>query len=68
MYLQTGVTFKYFTAYNMNAYHPLLAEFYVQNREELGAYPLIDFFINAKVRQTRIYLKAEHLNTLWENQ
>jgi hypothetical protein len=65
MFIQTGVTFKYFTAYNMNGYNPLLSEFYVQNREELGAFPLIDFFINARVRQTRIYLKAEHLNTVW---
>jgi hypothetical protein len=63
MFLQTGVTFKYFTAYNMDAYNPLLGEFYVQNREELGAFPLLDFFINAKVRQTRIYLKAEHFNS-----
>ncbi|UJH66480.1 putative porin [Allomuricauda sp. SCSIO 65647] len=65
MYLQTGVTLKYFTAYNTNAYHPLLGEFYVQNREEFGGFPMIDFFINAKIRQTRIYLKAEHLNTVW---
>ncbi|NER11748.1 putative porin [Muriicola jejuensis] len=63
MFLQTGVTFKYFTAYNMDAYNPLLGEFYVQNREELGAFPMLDFFINAKVRQTRIYLKAEHFNS-----
>ena len=63
MFLQTGVTFKYFTAYNMDAYNPLLGEFYVQNREELGAFPLLDFFINAKVRQTRIYFKAEHFNS-----
>ncbi len=63
MFLQTGVTFKYFTAYNMDGYNPLLGEFYVQNREELGAFPLLDFFINAKVRQTRIYLKAEHFNS-----
>ncbi|MDT0606896.1 putative porin [Croceitalea rosinachiae] len=68
MHIQTGVTFKYFTSYNMNGYHPLLGEFYVQNREELGAYPLIDFFINAKVRQTRIYLKAEHINTIWSKE
>ncbi len=68
MYIQTGVTFKYFTAYNMNGYHPLLSEFYVQNREELGGFPLIDFFINARVRQTRIYLKAEHLNTIWDRE
>ncbi len=63
MFLQTGITFKYFTSYNMNAYNPLLGEFYIQNREEFGGYPLLDFFINAKVRQTRIYLKAEHFNS-----
>ena len=63
MYIQTGVTFKYFTSYYMDAYNPLLAEFYVQNREELGSFPMLDFFINAKVRQTRIYLKAEHFNS-----
>jgi hypothetical protein len=65
MYIQTGVTFKYFTAYNMNAYNPLLGEFYIQNNEEFGGYPLLDLFINAKVRQTRIYLKAEHLNSIF---
>lgn len=63
MYLQTGVTFKYFTKYYMDSYNPLLAEFYVQDREELGGFPMLDFFINAKVRQTRIYLKAEHFNS-----
>ncbi|RDY59232.1 hypothetical protein DX873_07480 [Flagellimonas nanhaiensis] len=65
MFLQTGVTFKYFTSYNMNAYNPLLGEFYIQNNEEFGGYPLMDVFINAKVRQTRIYLKAEHLNSIF---
>lgn len=63
MYIQTGITFKYFTGYNMDAYNPLLGEFYVQNNEELGAFPLMDFFINAKVKQTRIFLKAEHFNS-----
>ncbi|MDG1571992.1 putative porin [Robiginitalea sp. M366] len=63
MYLQTGVTFKYFTEYNMDAYHPLLGEFYVQERESLGSFPMLDFFINARIRQTRIFLKAEHFNS-----
>lgn len=63
MFLQTGVTFKYFTSYTMDAYNPLLGEFFVQNREELGSFPLLDFFINAKIRQTRVYLKAEHFNS-----
>jgi len=63
MYLQTGVTFKYFTGYNMDAYNPVLGEFYIQNNEELGGFPMLDFFINAKIQQTRIYLKAEHFNS-----
>lgn len=63
MYVQTGVTLKYFTSYNMNAYNPVLGEFYIQNSEKLGGYPILDFFINARVQQTRIYLKAEHFNS-----
>lgn len=63
MRLQTGVTLNYFSKYNMNGYDPLLAEFYTQNESELGNFPRLDFFINAKVRQTRIFLKAEHFNS-----
>jgi hypothetical protein len=63
LFLQTGFIFNYFTAYKMNAYDPLMSEFYVQAEEEYGAYPRIDFFVNAKVRNARIYLKAEHFNS-----
>ena len=63
LFLQTGITFNYFTSYNMNAYDPLLGEFYVQNTREFGSFPRLDFFVNAKVRQTRIFLKAEHFNS-----
>lgn len=61
--LQTGVTLNYFSKYNLNAYDPILAEFFVQNDQELGAFPLVDVFVNMKVRQTRIYVKAEHINS-----
>ena len=63
MFLQIGITLNYFTEYNMNSYDPLLAEFYTQNETKIGAFPRLDFFINAKIRQTRIYLKAEHFNS-----
>jgi hypothetical protein len=63
LFLQTGVTFNYFTKYFMDDYDPLLAEFIVQNEKEYGDFPRLDFFINAKIRQTRIFLKAEHFNS-----
>ena len=65
LYLQMGVNFKYFTKYNMNGYDPVLAEFYVQNEQELGGFPMFDLFFNAKVRQTRIFIKWEHFNTVF---
>ncbi len=62
MYLQTGVTFKYFTSFNANAYNPLLSEFVLQNNTEIGSFPVLDFFANAQIRRTRIFLKVENLN------
>lgn len=63
LYLQTGFTVQYFSKYNANNYNPLIGEFYVQNTDKIGDFPLIDFFVNARVRQTRIFLKAEHFNS-----
>jgi len=64
LYLQTGFTLKYFSSYQMDGYDPVLAEFYAQNKQEFGAFPVVDFFFNAKVKQTRIFFKLEHLNSL----
>lgn len=62
MFLQTGVTFKYFTSFKANAYNPLLSEFVLQNNTEIGNFPVLDFFANAQIRRTRIFLKVENLN------
>ncbi|CAL67863.1 putative porin [Christiangramia forsetii] len=64
LYLQTGFTFKYFSEYEMNAYDPVLAEFYVQNSQKLGGYPVVDYFFNAKVDKARIFFKLQNLNDL----
>ena len=62
MLLQTGITFKYFSKYKANAFNPLLNEFTIQNATEIG-YPTFDLFINAQVRRTRIYLKADNISS-----
>lgn len=63
LFLQTGVSFNYFTKYFANDYNPVIGEFFVQNKKEIGNYPNLDFFINAKIQRTRIYIKAEHFNS-----
>ncbi len=65
LFLQTGVIFNYFGKYKMNAYDPLLGEFYTQTAKKYGEYPRFDVFVNAKIRNARIYFKAEQLNTIF---
>jgi hypothetical protein len=66
LYLQSGFTLNYFTDYEMNGYDPVLAEFYVQNSQQVEGFPTVDFFFNGKIRQARIFFKLENLNYLIE--
>ena len=63
VFLQTGFSISYFSKFYMNSYDPLLSEFYVQNSKKIGGFPMIDFFFNAKIQQTRLYFKLEHFNS-----
>ena len=63
LFLQTGISLNYFTSYYANDYNPVIGEFFVQNEKEIGNYPNLDFFINAKIQRTRIYFKLEHFNS-----
>ncbi len=66
LFLQAGITFKYFSGYKADGYDPVLSEFYVQNVEEIGAYPQFDIFFNGKVKQTRIYFKFENIGEAFQ--
>jgi hypothetical protein len=63
MFLQTGITFNYFTKFYANDYNPILGEFFVQNQTQIGAFPNFDIFANARIQRCRIFLKAEHFNS-----
>jgi len=65
LFLQTGVTFKYFTQYQANEFNPLLNEFVLQNTTEIGGYPMFDVFVNGQIRRTRLFLKLENASSLW---
>ena len=62
LYLQTGITAQYFTKYYGDRYSPIIGEFISQNHTEIGNFPRVDFFMNAKIQQTRLFLKFEHFN------
>ena len=63
LYLQTGIVFNYFTNYFANDYNPVIGEFFVQRDKQIGNFPNLDFFVNAKIQRTRIFFKVEHFNS-----
>ena len=63
LFIQTGVTFQYFSKYYADQYHPVLGEFASQNHTQIGNFPRVDLFLNAKIQQTRLFLKFEHFNS-----
>jgi hypothetical protein len=63
LFFQTGVTLNYFTNYFANDYNPVIGEFFVQNKKEIGNFTNFDFFFNARIQRTRVYVIAEHFNS-----
>jgi hypothetical protein len=63
LFFQTGVTLNYFTNYFGNEYNPVIGEFFVQNQKKIGNYANLDFFFNAQIQRTRVYLTFEHFNS-----
>ena len=61
LFLQTGVTLKYFTAYNANNFNPVLGEFTLQTTDLVGGKPIFDAFINAQIRRTKLYFTFENI-------
>jgi hypothetical protein len=62
LFLNLGVSARYFSSYKMRAYHPLLSAFVVQSHQEMEGYPIVNAFFNMKIRQTRLFFVFEHVN------
>lgn len=62
MDFQTGVSLFYTSAYYASTYNPAMGTFYIQNATLLGGYPALNFFVNVQVKNTRVFIKVDHLN------
>lgn len=60
--LQIGFQVFYNTAYYANAYMPATGQFYLQNERTYGNYPVVDFFLNVKIKVVNAFFKIDHLN------
>ena len=64
--LQTGVDIRYHTPFHSPTYDYHTGLFCHQTETTVGGYLWGDLFINLQVKRASIYLKAGHLNALWE--
>ena len=61
--IQSGFNFKIFSKFFINEYNPVISTFHIQDNRKIGGFPIIDFFLNAKIRQTRLFFIFEHINS-----
>ena len=61
--IQSGFNFKIFSKFFIDEYNPVISTFHIQDKRKIGGFPIIDFFLNAKIRQTRLFFIFEHINS-----
>ena len=57
---QIGVDLAFNNKYYADEYMPATSQFYIQNKKQIGNYPYIDLFLNAKIKRANIFVKLQH--------
>lgn len=60
--LEMGFEAYFFTKYYANRYMPALRSFHIQNEQEIGDYPFVDVYLNAKIGKARLFVRYDHFN------
>ena len=61
MQIQIGFSAQYFSEFYGYAYQPATNMYYVQTTEKTGGYPFVDFFLNARIKPVKFFVKVDHL-------
>ncbi len=59
---RTGINIYYHNNYHANAYSPITGTFLVQNTGQFTYYPVLDYFLNVRVKRLKAFFLIEHLN------
>lgn len=66
--VQLGVDIRYHTLFYSPNYDPYTGLFYHQRTARVGGYLWGDIFLNVQLKRASFYVKAGHLNALWEEE
>ena len=63
--VQAGISGYYFSSFNSKEYFPLLNEFKqnTNSEQKIGNFPILNIFLNVKVKTMRMYIEAQHFNS-----
>ncbi|MBN2757367.1 MAG: hypothetical protein JXR51_09340 [Bacteroidales bacterium] len=62
LFAQIGYELRYSTAYKSMSYMPATGQFYLSDDINVGEYPVINAFLNMKIREVSLFIKFEHIN------
>jgi hypothetical protein len=64
--VQIGADLRYTTSYRPDYYNPFIAQFQLQDRQEVDLFPAVDAYFSMRVTRFRAFIKGENLTTLFE--
>ncbi|MEL7220304.1 MAG: putative porin [Bacteroidota bacterium] len=64
--VQLGVDLRYATNYQADYYNPFIAQFQLQDRQEVELFPALDAYFSMRVTRFRAFIKGENLTTLFQ--
>ncbi len=66
-HVQIGLKTKFFTQFESREFFPIVNDFKLQNpaveKVKIGNYPIMDFYLDMRVKSMQIYLEAQHFNS-----
>ncbi len=63
-----GAKVTYYNNVQLMSYSPSLGAFYIANNSSVGNYPFIDFFVNTRIKNVRVFFALTHLNSGLSNE
>lgn len=57
-----GVDLRYYAPFYSNSYSPVTGQFFTQNNKEMTYYPVLDVFLNFKIKSVRVFLTGTNLS------
>ncbi|TXB65093.1 hypothetical protein FRY74_06615 [Vicingus serpentipes] len=60
--VRVGANASFTSDYYAYEFMPSISQFYAQNKNEIGAYPYVDFFISTHLKRAQVFFKWEHIN------